>query len=190
MTATAPYPSKEQIIKELFTGKNFRECISKMEPAHLRDDLKQEVILIVCEWPGEKVISLYEQKKLEFYVVKVILNMLTNKYSSFHKQFRNRPAELITDEVQEESDFEERAYNEMIEQLAIDELELLEKRDWYAHGLIKLYQKHGTFRAIQNLTGIPYVSCYKTIKKAMQELRQRAVDPAARPVKKTQNVRS
>jgi hypothetical protein len=35
-----------------------------MEPAHLRDDLKMEVIAIVLEWPDQKVIQLHEQGDL------------------------------------------------------------------------------------------------------------------------------
>jgi hypothetical protein len=46
--------TRNQIIENLFTGTNFNDCICKMEPQHLQQDLKMEVISIVCEWPGRK----------------------------------------------------------------------------------------------------------------------------------------
>ena len=54
----------------------------------MRDDLKQEVILIVCSWPDEKIIKLYEDKALDFYVVKVILNQMISNSSPFSKKYR------------------------------------------------------------------------------------------------------
>jgi hypothetical protein len=41
--------NKEQIIEQLYLSKNFNDCISKMQPIELQDDLKAEVILVVCE---------------------------------------------------------------------------------------------------------------------------------------------
>jgi hypothetical protein len=90
--------TRNQIIEDLFTGKNFNDCLSKMNPAALRDDLKQEVALIVCELPEEKLIQLKQQGQLEFYVVRIILNLVKNKYSSFTKKFRKIHEQYIEHE--------------------------------------------------------------------------------------------
>lgn len=86
--------TRNQIIEKLFTGKNFNDCIQRMEPAHLRDDLKMEVIAIVCEWPDEKIIGLEERKELDFFVVRVIINQIQSSTSPFYKKFRQPVIEL------------------------------------------------------------------------------------------------
>lgn len=86
--------TRNQIIENLFTGKNFCDCIAKMEPRHLQDDLKMEVISIVCEWPDEKILGLYERRELDFYVARVIINQIKSNTSPFAKKYRREFVEL------------------------------------------------------------------------------------------------
>jgi hypothetical protein len=79
---------RDSIIANLYTGKNFTDCISKMEPEHLRDDLMQEVIEIVCSWPDDKIIKLHTDGVLEFYVARVIINQIQSNTSPFYKKYR------------------------------------------------------------------------------------------------------
>lgn len=165
--------NREQIIHQLFTGKNFNDCIGKMEPAALREDLRQEVILIICELDPDLLIGLWERRELEFYTVKVILTQTRGNRTSFYKKFRDSSV-LHTDTFPELSasgiDIEERQLREMIEDMAVEEVD---KLYWYNRGLIELYKKHGNFRAIEKETGIPYTSCFKSIKKSFTEIRQK-----------------
>ena len=43
---------------------------------------------------------------------------------------------------------------------------------WFDQEIIKLYIKHGNYRAIQKETGIPWISTYKTIQKAFEQIRK------------------
>lgn len=86
--------TKNAIIEKLFLSKNFNDCLSRMEPEYLREDLKQEVIAIVCEWSDEKVIGLHTGKQLEFTVVRIILNQIQSNTSPFYKKFRQYLVEL------------------------------------------------------------------------------------------------
>lgn len=88
--------TRNEIISNLFTGKNFCDCIKKMEPQHLQDDLKQEVILIICELKDEVLFDLHLNKKLEFFTVRVILNQIKSVTSKFYKQYRGVVIELAT----------------------------------------------------------------------------------------------
>lgn len=81
-------PSKNTIIEELYNSKNFNDCINKMEPDYLRDDLKAEVILVVCEMDDERLIEMYESKKLIYFVVRIIMNMIKSKTSGFYRKYR------------------------------------------------------------------------------------------------------
>lgn len=203
-------PSKQEIITALYNGQNFNDCLQKMEPAHLREDLKQEVALIVCEWPEEKIQQLHEKKQLEFYVVRVILNQIASNTSPFHKKYRRIVVEWadqffgeydtdtwIDDNInhiynsskgrnflkmqdrEEMTDHEERQLREHIEDIALAEID---KLYWYDKEMILLYKQVGSFRAMEEKTKIPFVSCFKNVKKSLETLKRRANEIAGGPL--------
>lgn len=146
-----------------------------MEPDYLRDDLKQEVITIVCGWPDEKVLSLHSGRLLEFTVVRVILNQIQSNTSPFFKKYRQITKEITEMKdhpIEEINEIIERNEREVIEDIALAEIDNLY---WYKAEMIKLYKKHGNYRAIEAETKIPYISCYKNIKQSFEELRQKAI---------------
>jgi hypothetical protein len=176
-----------------------------MEPVHLQEDLKQDVICIVCEWPDEKVIKLHRDNALEFYVVRVILNQVKSNTSDFTKKYRQQLVEInesYTDFYSNTSDRETRKgeganksiqnmydrkytklhdfeledqrlreFREKLEDLTLNEINSLY---WYDAEMIRLYLKLGSFRAIQDNTGIPFISCYKNIQKSLLILKSKA----------------
>lgn len=172
--------TRDLIVEQLFVGKNFTDCISKMEPAHLRDDLKQEVILCVCEWPDEKVIRLYTDGVLDFFVARVIINHIQSAKSSFYKKYRQATVDLsdhyenadhvrnIKEPQEYDEDHADRQTRELLEDLALDNIN---KLYWYDAEMLRLYMQLGNYRAIQKKTGIPFVSCYKNIQKSIAALR-------------------
>lgn len=196
--------TRTQIIEQLFTGKNFNDCINKMEPDYLREDLKMEVALIVCEWSEEKIVGLHDRKELEFFVVRVILNQIQSSSSPFFKKFRQTSVDVVYEEnrkedfytalehynrmpgkrehentavftpsfIEEEGQTMDRQVREDMEDKALREIENLY---WYNAELVKLYMLHGNYRAIELQTGIPFVSCYHTIRKSFKELKQKAL---------------
>lgn len=166
-------PTRNQIIEELYNSREFNDCIGKMEPEHLRDDLKAEVTLILLETEERKLFDIYTAGALKFYTVRIIINLIQSPRSTFYKLYRQKAAEL-TDRflADEEPDIEERAMLEDMQDRAIKEIDNLY---WYNSGIVKLYMKHGNYRAIQEDTGIPYSSAYKTIQKSFQEIKQKVL---------------
>lgn len=75
-------------IESLYNSKKFNEAINKMDPEDLRADLKSEVILIVMEKPAEMVLSLHNEKKLEFYAIRIMLTQIKSNTSPFYKKYR------------------------------------------------------------------------------------------------------
>ncbi len=195
--------TKNEVIAALYTGKNFCDCISKMEPDYLREDLKAEVISIVCEWPEEKILKLHEDKALEFYVVRVILNQIQSKTSPFFRKYRNFFVQFdtgnweIRDNIelfeyeQGEVMWSKGGYDKKMELIYAnsqsDNLKERQTREaleditieqintlyWYDAELLRLYMRLGNFRAIEKETGIPFISCYKNIQKSIVTLRKR-----------------
>jgi len=194
--------TRDAIINQLFTGKNFNDCIGRMEPAHLQDDLKMEVIAIVCEWNDEKIRGLHERKELDFYVVRVILNLIQSNTSPFYKKFRVPSGNVVYDEygkedvytvlehynrmprhgenrnpavatpsfLDEADELDRRTTREEKEVKALEEAEGLY---WYHKNMLALYIEHGTYRAVEKATRVPYVSCFRTVSQSIQEIRQK-----------------
>lgn len=162
--------TKNQIIEELYKSREFNDCIAKMEPEHLRDDLRSEVMLILLETDEQKLIAIHTAGALKFYTVRIIMNLIQSKTSKFYKQYRQQLNEINDRFAYEETDIQERATREEMEERAMQEIDNLY---WYNSGIVKLYLKHGNYRAIEEDTGIPYSSAYKTIQKSFQEIREK-----------------
>lgn len=156
--------TRNEIITELFTSKDFNNCIKKMKPVNLQDELKAEVALILCEKPEDKIVELYCSGMLKFYTVRIILNLIQSNTSPFYKKFRVSNVELseIIEPVIVEYDHRKDAAIEAIEDLY-----------WYDREIMKIYIEHGTYRKVEQETGIPFESIYKTIQKSIATIRKK-----------------
>lgn len=164
--------AKNEIIEELYRSKEFNDCINKMEPEHLRDDLRAEVVLILLETEEQRLLAIHAAGALKYYTVRIIINLIQSKTSRFYKLYRQQLNEINDRIAYEETDIEERAAREDIEERALREIDNLY---WYNSGIVKLYMKLGNFRAIEKDTGIPYASAYKTVKKSFNEIKQKVL---------------
>lgn len=167
--------TKNQIIEQLYISKEFCDCISKMEPVQLQDDLKSEVTLILLEKPDDLIVELHTSGKLKFFAVRVILNLIQSNTSPFFKKLRTSYIELDPDKDEaDNTDISDRVEFELQEQIVLNELELYGDNDvltFYERELVKLYLKFGSYRAIEDDTRIPWESCYKTIRGALKKLK-------------------
>lgn len=190
--------SRNEIIADLYNSREFKETILKMNPAHLQDDLKSEVMLILCEKEENEIISIYESGGLKYYTVRIILNLIQSSTSPFYKKFRQQSYDLsilrdqtsydVASELSDstdvnnielskfalrymssqEEDAESINYKQTIECLALNEIDNLY---WYDKEIIKLYLKLGNYRAVEAETGIPWESIYKTVQKACKKIK-------------------
>lgn len=187
---------RDKILTDLFKSKEFNDCISKMKPEHLQDDLKGEVMLILCEMEEGKLMDLHYKGVLRFYTVRTILNLIQSTTSPFYKKFRLKSYDLgilrdqTTYEVASEEinnmeltkyatrfsydsiaeDLDEEKERQLKECLALDEIDNL---FWYDRDITKLYLKLGTYRKVEEETGIPFESIYKTVQKVCKELKKK-----------------
>lgn len=156
---------RNKILTDLFTSKEFNNCISKMQPVNLQEDLKAEVGLILCELPESRLIELADKNELKFFTVRIVLNLIKSFNSPFYKKFRKHQTEELSNiEIAYDSDLDVKLTRE----LALDHIDNLY---WYDKEMLMLYLKHGNYRAIEKETGIPWESAYKSIQKSCKEIR-------------------
>ena len=81
--------TKNDIVQELYNSKEINEAISKMEPAQLRSDLKQEMFMVLMEMPEEKLKDIHFKGFSKFFLIRTMLNMIKSDRSTFYRNFRN-----------------------------------------------------------------------------------------------------
>ena len=179
--------TRSQITSELYQSKEIAQILNKVNPPNLREELKQEMFLALCNLNDEKFWSLYNSKAvngvpfygiynnngnagLRFWLVRCMLNMIysTGVNQPFFKNFRLKHEELFIDR------------QDIIDEKNTNHLEalydLMEKKraelTWYENELLNTWTDlNFNQKEISRQTGIPYMSIVKTISIIKQKLR-------------------
>lgn len=149
----------KQIIEELYRSKDLKECLAKIRPVDIQQDVLQYVFTELLMKDDEMVIDLYRRNKLMAYVAKMLYNMVRWERGTFRKSLTK---EVIVDT------FVDIAYEESIDEIQVP----LEKIYWYDAQILELYAKYGTYRAVAEITGINHVSIFHTVKKAKEAIKK------------------
>lgn len=72
--------AKEKLIESLITK-------YKVNPKY-KEDLIQEIYLIVLQKPPDMLKELYDKKQINFYLAKIITNQYFSKTSKFYKDYK------------------------------------------------------------------------------------------------------
>lgn len=157
--------TKDELLKDISTNKDYKHLCRTM--AHeLSDDLFQEMVLIILQYPAEKI----EQIKYpRCFIVKILSNMWNSSTSPFYYKYRKRNSYATTENIpfyEEGSDKWKDTALKKIEQE-------LNGMYWYDRELFKLYMEKGSTRKVQKEIGIHYVSVHNTVHRVKQKLRER-----------------
>ncbi|HUS02956.1 MAG TPA: hypothetical protein VMY77_14560, partial [Chitinophagaceae bacterium] len=110
-----------------------------MNPPELREDLKQELFIVLCEMNSEKLFELDNRNELRFYSVRIMLNLIQSKTSPFYYQFRKHLE--ITCEIT--ADTPEKEVEKVCEETFIKMFDQISNRmqglTWYEQNLFNLY---------------------------------------------------
>jgi hypothetical protein len=155
--------SRNEIIEELYLSKDISQALRKMQPASLRDDLRQEMFISLCTISDEKFWNLYENNALKFYLVRAMLNMIrsTGMNQPFFRNFRAK-----FESIEEIENLEDQIDNSKDQKEILFDL-LDSKRKmlcWYEDRLLDQYVESGFNQMdVHRKTKIPYPSIVKTI---------------------------
>lgn len=77
------------IIKELYEKNIVKDIIKNMRVNLLdADDLEQEIYMILLEYDRNKIVELYTNKQLKYFIVGVIQRQYNSKTSPFYKKYK------------------------------------------------------------------------------------------------------
>ena len=148
----------------MYRNSDIADAIGKMEPAQLRDDLRQEIFLVICELDEERLQTMHREGWLKYFVVRTMLNMIKSDRSTFYNKFRRGHEELAdtADRIEEQSSEEAVGYVK----------QTMASLHWYEAELMRIYAENGqNIAAISRNTHIPYRSLFKTIRKVKHTLK-------------------
>lgn len=158
---------RNEIITQLYQDKDILQAIGKMNPPELREDLLQEMFLVLCQKPEDEIVKMHEAGYLKFFLVRTMLNMIKSDRSTFYKQFRAVFSEFsdwhskyLTNEFEAKEDTL-KCVTEALDGLA-----------WYEREILKLYSEKRNIVTLARETKIPYRSLFKTIQNAKTKMKQ------------------
>lgn len=78
-----------KIITEVYEKEIVKEIISNMKVNSMdADDLEQEIYMILLEYNKNKIIELYNNKQLIYFIVGIIQRQYNSKTSPFYKKYK------------------------------------------------------------------------------------------------------
>ena len=149
---------REQVISEFYRSRDINNAISKLQPVELQDDLRQEVFLVLCEMDESRLLQMYNDGFLKYFIVRTIMNMMKSNTSRFYNTFRKGFQELTNHETVRVDEYDEELLMKLENGLSV--------LHWYEKEIFRLYSQNGqNILALSRDTKIPYRSLVKTIKK-------------------------
>lgn len=84
-----PQPfNRDRVIKELFSSHDVSTAINSMHPEHLRDEMRQEVFVVLCTLPEDKLQGLHERGELKLFMFGALWRMVKSDRSTFYNTHR------------------------------------------------------------------------------------------------------
>jgi DNA-directed RNA polymerase specialized sigma24 family protein len=166
--------SRSQIIADLYESKEIASALRKMQPASLREELRQEMFVSLCSISDDKFWSIYNNNGvggLKFWLVRCMLNMIysTSMNQPFFKNFRAKFESI--EGFDNLADIEDNSKDEK-ELLFIKVEQNRKSLSWYEDRLLKTYMDLGFNQTeVSRRTKIPYQSVVKAITIIRKKLR-------------------
>ena len=83
--------TKYEIVETLARERRVETLVQNIAHSPLTDDLQdlaQMVYIVLLEYDDDKIADLWEQRQIDFFIVRVILNQYRSKHSPFHDLIR------------------------------------------------------------------------------------------------------
>jgi len=157
----------KEIINQIANDREYYTLCGKLAP-NFKDDLFQELMVILLEYDKDKIFKLYCENKIRFFVVKILMNQACSNTSPFFKKYRMRINYADIDWHDEQS-----IPDELIHATtpAIQSYSKENDNNWYRTELFMQYIKEGSIRKLSAKTGIPPMSINRSLIEFKREIK-------------------
>lgn len=180
--------NRAEIITAMARVTEIEALLAKLFPTQLdlREDLRQEAFLVLCEMPAERLAELWADGgatgRLRAYLLGTIRLMAASKYSRFYYQYRKKErlnageqalAICSRDLEADQQDIENKRLVEETLALAEDTLKKIGAVRWYDETLFRLYVQLGcNSTKVSRETHIPRPSVVSTVNRVLAVIRR------------------
>ena len=161
-----------EIIESLYKSKEVNELISKIDPESIREDLRQELAIVLLNYDCEKLKKIQAEGNLIGFTLKIIWNMSTWSYNDFYKTYKKNNIEKAI------------AYMESLQESKVNLSEakiannILQKKlnidPNQAHESM-IFQKYVELRSCKKVAdyfGVPSIHIFEVVRKMKKELKK------------------
>ena len=85
--------TRTEMVESIYSHPELARLVNTIEPIDLRDDLKQELAVILLSMPEEKIIKIWASNELLWFSIKIITNMAFSSTSAFYRKFKKKEYE-------------------------------------------------------------------------------------------------
>lgn len=165
-----------EIIEELFFSNELDSCIAKMVREDLRADFKQELFVIILNQDKTKIEEINDRGQLRYFVVRIVINLVSQTRNVFHKQYLNKTVSHPED-VRDDYDRELVMEKEIRHENALRKISQMDEHfnTFYYRALTELVKRHGSMNKAAKASGIPLTTISNGFKKIRSHLKE-AVD--------------
>lgn len=97
-----------KVVNELYNEGVIEELCTNMGVNPLyKDDLVQEIYMILLEYNKDKIVEMYEKKQLKFFIVRIIKNQYNSCNSPFFKKYKKYYTIIDGNTINNEVDMED-----------------------------------------------------------------------------------
>lgn len=167
-------------VEELARDESAKQ-FARIHAGEYADDIFQEALLAMLELPNSKAKKIEKDNATPFYFRQVIYNLSNRMYrpngiadtrmiTGIEIEVEDEPYNIdIHEDGNDINSYIERGYNNLkVHPEVVRKLNSLSMHD---RETFLLYMEVGSFRKIEKLTDINYVSIHRTVKKVQDELR-------------------
>lgn len=161
----ANFTNRDALITCLYTSKVLDESINGMAKGkEMREELKQELFLRICELDPEELERIYENEYLDYYIIRTLRNMFDSKTSQFYTRIKRGILERSNYEI-DVTNTPDETYSEVSVEDA------MKKLNWFEQQVIELYSEHGNMAKIADITGTSPVYVAAVLASARKKLK-------------------
>ena len=92
--------TRNTIIKEIYNEKIIERCLAKYSKRMngFIEDVVQDIYMMIIEMPEDKLLKLYTDNELTYYILTICRNQCVNIYSKSNKKYQTNVKKINYDE--------------------------------------------------------------------------------------------
>ena len=169
------------LIAELAADKEIKDACKKINYS-LHEDIYQDLFVILCQTPEDKLKEMKQSGFLRFWIIRTIMNISSPNDGNYKKKYI--PLANDTEAIDQLTEPQEEDREQILElETKRAEIESLLQRyekqgrkqaGWYKVNLLRLYFEVGNYRKLSALTGISTRTICNDVNDFIKELRATA----------------